>query len=477
MPIDAPFLLVGTLTILAVSVGKGAFGGGLAMLGVPLLSLVIDPIDAAILLAPLVAFMDLFALNAFGRSTWSKPDLAWLLPGLGVGVALGTAVVALVDPRWVTLLIAAVTLSFGAHYFLRGRLALPGMRPVAPALALLAGTASGFTTFVAHAGGPPLTMYLLRRGLDKGRLRRHLRRLLHPRQPPEAAALPRARIEQARPVPRRADARARRAARRVARQTPARPPAARTTLLLVLRPPHGRRGEAHDRRPAQFRPVRRLAIAEALAGLALLCAMDALIKGVAQRFPVFEIAFARYLFGSLLILASPPIARPGWPSAETLRANGLRALLVVDHRHDLLLRPRPPAAGGNHRAVLPVADLRRARREPDPRRDDRPADRLRHRRGLRRHVGHRGGQDGPQLRGLVLRRRRGARLRRHLRAVHGAPAGAGADRSGRHHRGDPERGAEPRSSSSRPSSSGSRRPQPTGASSPSSARSAFSVTS
>jgi uncharacterized membrane protein YfcA len=169
MPIDAPFLLVGILTVLAVSVGKGAFGGGLAILGVPLLSLVADPIDAAILLAPLVAFMDLFALNAFGRSTWSKPDLVWLLPGLSLGVALGTAVIALVDPRSVTLLIAAVSLSFGAHYFLRGRLALPGTRPVAPVLALLAGTASGFTTFIAHAGGPPLTMYLLRRGLDKGR--------------------------------------------------------------------------------------------------------------------------------------------------------------------------------------------------------------------------------------------------------------------------------------------------------------------
>lgn len=75
--------------------------------------------------------------------------------------------------------------------------------------------------------------------------------------------------------------------------------------------------------------MRRLAIAEALAGLALLCAMDAVIKDVARRYPVFEIAFARYLFGSLVIGALAAIARPGWPSPETLRANGLRALLVV----------------------------------------------------------------------------------------------------------------------------------------------------
>ena len=75
--------------------------------------------------------------------------------------------------------------------------------------------------------------------------------------------------------------------------------------------------------------MRRLAIAEALAGLALLCAMDAVIKDVAGRYPVFEIAFARYLFGSLVIGALAAVARPGWPSRETLRANGLRALLVV----------------------------------------------------------------------------------------------------------------------------------------------------
>jgi uncharacterized membrane protein YfcA len=42
--------------------------------------------------------------------------------------------------------------------------------PVRPGMALLAGAASGFTTFVAHAGGPPVAMYLLARGLDKTKL-------------------------------------------------------------------------------------------------------------------------------------------------------------------------------------------------------------------------------------------------------------------------------------------------------------------
>ena len=114
MLLDPTFLLIGLATTFVIAVGKGAFGGGLAMLGIPLLSLAIDPIDAAIIVAPLVAFMDLFALRAFGPATWSKPDLAWLLPGLAAGIGIGAAVFALVDPRIVALLIAAITLLFCA---------------------------------------------------------------------------------------------------------------------------------------------------------------------------------------------------------------------------------------------------------------------------------------------------------------------------------------------------------------------------
>ncbi|MEX0591203.1 MAG: sulfite exporter TauE/SafE family protein [Xanthobacteraceae bacterium] len=164
---DPLFYLVGLPTVLIMSISKGAFGGGLAIVGVPFLSLVMSPIEAAIVVAPLVSFMDLFALNTFGPKTWSKPDLAWLVPGLFAGIALGYAFFALVDPRLVNLGIGAVTVAFAADYFLRGRLAPAGGRRLVPPIAMLAGTASGFTTFVAHAGGPPAQMYLLSRGLNK----------------------------------------------------------------------------------------------------------------------------------------------------------------------------------------------------------------------------------------------------------------------------------------------------------------------
>lgn len=67
----------------------------------------------------------------------------------------------------------------------------------------------------------------------------------------------------------------------------------------------------------------------AVAAEAILTLMDALIKGLAARYPTFEIAFLRFGFGSLWATLLLAIVRPGWPSAETVRANLSRSFLVV----------------------------------------------------------------------------------------------------------------------------------------------------
>ncbi len=165
---DPVFWLVGGATIALIAFSKGAFGGGAASIGVPMLSFFIDPLGAAMIVAPLVSAMDMFTLRAFGPSSWSKPDLRVLLPGLLIGLGLGWLLFETVDPRLVGLVIALVSLGFAAYWFWKRfhRIAvLP--KPVHAGLGVLAGAASGFTTFIAHAGGPPITMYLVRRGLDK----------------------------------------------------------------------------------------------------------------------------------------------------------------------------------------------------------------------------------------------------------------------------------------------------------------------
>jgi uncharacterized membrane protein YfcA len=144
---------------------KGAFGGGAATVGIPLLALAMDPLTAGALLAPLLVVMDVFALRYFTPSTWSMKDLARLMPAMIFGIAVGYFALRLMNPHLAEIVIALTTLAFTVQWFLkRGNVTATG---ASHGLAMLAGFASGVTTMVAHAGGPPTAMYLLRRGLSK----------------------------------------------------------------------------------------------------------------------------------------------------------------------------------------------------------------------------------------------------------------------------------------------------------------------
>ncbi len=76
------------------------------------------------------------------------------------------------------------------------------------------------------------------------------------------------------------------------------------------------------------RPLAQAALCVLIAE-ALLTLMDALIKGLTARYPTFEIAFLRFAFGTLWASILVAYYRPGWPSAETVRSNASRSLLIV----------------------------------------------------------------------------------------------------------------------------------------------------
>jgi uncharacterized protein len=165
MELTATTILIVFAGVFLICFMKGAFGGGFSIIGIPLLSLVMDPVTAGGLLAPLFVAMDLFALRYWKPSTWSKPDLALLMPGLLVGIGLGYLLFRVVDHRAVTIIMAVLTLTFVGLWLAGGSQVT--VRPRSSPKAVAAGLASGVTTMVAHSGGPPLAMYLLPRGLSK----------------------------------------------------------------------------------------------------------------------------------------------------------------------------------------------------------------------------------------------------------------------------------------------------------------------
>lgn len=169
MPTDPWFYVVGYGAILLMAFGRGAFGGGFAVIGVPILALVVDPLTASAMMAPIGSASDPFALWAFPPRHWSRPDLVWLAPGMLIGLGLGATFFVEVNPHLVALTIALITLWFCLRYFISERKAVgPGTgTPVQPVKAMACAVIAGFSTFIAHAGSPPIAYYLLPRRLDK----------------------------------------------------------------------------------------------------------------------------------------------------------------------------------------------------------------------------------------------------------------------------------------------------------------------
>ncbi len=169
---DPWFYPLAVVAMLLVGISKGGFGGGLAVLGVPMMSLAVDPITAAAIMLPVLCVMDLVGLWAY-RGMWHARNLVILVPAALIGILVGSLSFRHLDADVLRLLIGLLALGFAVHHYWRAwqrRRAADGpveARGPSVPLGLLAGAASGFTSFIAHAGGPPISVYLLGQRLDK----------------------------------------------------------------------------------------------------------------------------------------------------------------------------------------------------------------------------------------------------------------------------------------------------------------------
>lgn len=161
---DVWFYAAAIPAVIIVGLGKGGFGGGVSVVGVPLMALAISPIEAAAIMLPILIVMDAVALLAWWR-VFDRRSVALLLPASLVGIGIAWAFAAMVTDAEVRLIVGLVAIVFTLDYLLRGRLKRPP-RPHNAPKAWFWGAVSGFTSFVSHAGGPPMQMYLLPLRLD-----------------------------------------------------------------------------------------------------------------------------------------------------------------------------------------------------------------------------------------------------------------------------------------------------------------------
>ena len=168
---DPIFLAAAIPGVLIAGVSKGGFGSGAAFVAVPILALVVEPGVALGVMLPLLMLVDLAVLRPYwGR--WSPPEARLLILGGLPGVALAAALWQVAPADLFRVLIGVVALSFVAWrlWGMAARPPPPARRerpPPGVGWGLATGAVAGFTSFVSHAGGPPVAVYLLARGLGK----------------------------------------------------------------------------------------------------------------------------------------------------------------------------------------------------------------------------------------------------------------------------------------------------------------------
>ena len=162
---DPLFYAVAIPAVALVGLAKGGLGGAMALVGVPLMALAMPPVQAAAILLPILVLMDMVSLWSW-RGFLDRRTLVIMLPGAMVGIGIGWLTAAIVTPYMVRLILGIVTLLFVSRWFLQKLSRAENARPHSVPRGIVWSTVSGFTSFVAHAGGPPFQVYALPLKLD-----------------------------------------------------------------------------------------------------------------------------------------------------------------------------------------------------------------------------------------------------------------------------------------------------------------------
>lgn len=157
--ITDPFFYAVTIpAVLLLGISKSGFGAGFGSLAVPIMALSVSVPQAAATLMPVLLLMDILGMAAF-RKDFDLKLLKFLIPCGLVGIVVGALLFKALDSRTVAGIVGIFTLLF----LLQRLLFTPKADSPPPPrwLGAILTMTSGFTSFIAHAGGPPINAYVI----------------------------------------------------------------------------------------------------------------------------------------------------------------------------------------------------------------------------------------------------------------------------------------------------------------------------
>lgn len=157
---DLTLYALAAAAALLAGISKGGFGGGLGFVATPLLAVTFAPGHAAAIMLPVLILIDQVGMWSYWRKwNWA---LVWpVLVAACVGIGVGAAAFGAVSPDWLRVGLGVISILFLFFQIARARGWTPQSSGGRGLRAAIWGTTCGFTSTISHAGGPPVTIYLL----------------------------------------------------------------------------------------------------------------------------------------------------------------------------------------------------------------------------------------------------------------------------------------------------------------------------
>ena len=160
---DIAFYLTASLGVIIFGISKGGFAGPVSILAVPIMSLSMNPILAAGILLPILLIMDFIAIYFY----WKKWDLKIakiIIPPAFLGIIIGGITFKFTNPDNIKILIGSICILFIVFkIFKKSNIFFKPSLIQGRFWSLI----SGYTSCIIHAGGQPISFYLLPLKLDK----------------------------------------------------------------------------------------------------------------------------------------------------------------------------------------------------------------------------------------------------------------------------------------------------------------------
>ncbi len=159
---DYHFYLAAIPAVVLLGLAKGGFAG-VGTLAVPLLALVVAPVQAAAITLPILMVQDVISTIAYWRK-WDNRNLLILVPSAIIGIVLAFLLAKHVSDAAFYIALGLISAVFGARSLFAKD--ITPKKAGVPA-GIFWGSVAGFTSMIANAGAPPFQLYMLPQRLPR----------------------------------------------------------------------------------------------------------------------------------------------------------------------------------------------------------------------------------------------------------------------------------------------------------------------